>query len=208
MFTGIIQALGSVHSITPQNGGVGGVRLIIDPKDWTPSPTPAQGDSICVNGCCLTYAPADSDNPKLLQFDVITESLQKTNLGLLKPNDPVNLEPALTPTTAMGGHFVQGHIDSQGQISLITNNKDEYRVAIKVTDDFLKFVVPKGSITINGVSLTIASVNTKTNTFDVALIPTTLQLTTFGTAKQGDTANLESDMIARTVVHYLSLVKD
>ncbi len=202
MFTGIIQSLGQVFSIQPQEGGV---RLIIDPKEWPINPWPSHGDSICVNGCCLTYAPKPDDNSAFLQFDVITESLQKTNLGQLAPADPVNLETSLTPTTAMGGHFVQGHIDGQGLVTQIIHTPDDFRVVVQVTDDFLKYLVPKGSVTIDGVSLTIASVATEKKQFEVALIPTTLELTTLGNTKVGHAVNLESDMIARTVVHYLSL---
>lgn len=206
MFTGIITAKGTVVSLTPNSFGV---RLLINPNptgDQLPEAWPAfpsEGDSVAINGCCLTYAPHDGDPSNHLGFDVIKETLDKTSLGRLATGSPVNLELSLTASTPMGGHFVQGHVDSLGRIADIKSTAEECVVTVAAPDELMPFIVPKGSITIDGISLTIARVDTAKKQFAVALIPTTLKLTTLGEANVGDTVNLETDIIARTVVHWL-----
>ena len=203
MFTGIITARGRVMSLKPNDFGV---RLIVDPQNPPTWPSfPKAGDSVAVNGCCLTYAPLDGDNRKHLGFDVIRESLDKTSLGQLAEGSLVNLELSLTPTTAMGGHFVQGHVDGTGTVADVKSSEAEYVLAIEAPASLMQYIVPKGSITIDGVSLTLASVMPSASQFTVALIPTTLELTNLAERKQGDRVNLECDIIAKTVVHYLSL---
>lgn len=201
MFTGIITAQGTIVSHRKSDFGV---RLLIDPgqaHDWSAFPNP--GDSVAVNGCCLTHAPRPEDAKGVLAFDVIQESLSKTSLGNLKEGSRVNLELALTPTTAMGGHFVQGHVDSTGKITNIIASQSEWVITTQVPKALADYLVPKGSITVDGVSLTLAAVDSAKHSFSVALIPTTLKVTTLGSAKVGDIVNIECDMLAKTIVHVM-----
>jgi len=197
MFTGIIATTGRVRSIAPKTGGA---RLLVDPGDWHVAPR--RGDSICVNGVCLTHAPADG-NDGMLRFDIITETLSRSNLGALSVGDRVNLEASLTPDTPMGGHFVQGHVDGLGTVADIRDTAQEWRLTTRIDRTLMPFMVPKGSVAIDGISLTIASVDVAANTFDVAIIPTTLDVTNLGDRKIGDRLNIETDMIVRSVVHVL-----
>jgi len=227
MFTGIVQAIGSVVDITPTDSGI---RLVIDRTNWdTSSCQPALGHSICVSGVCLTVTQFDR---RTLTFDVIAETLAKTTLGQLKPGHHVNLEPAVTPSTPLGGHFVQGHIDGIGHIADLQTDEEDWRLTIQPTpvsqpteqpNNLMDWIIPKGSITVDGVSLTIAAVGEVGGVgetgeskaaggqecfspvrFQVALIPTTRQLTTLGHVKPGDPVNLEADIISKTVVHHLT----
>ncbi|MBI1372956.1 MAG: riboflavin synthase [Phycisphaera sp.] len=202
MFTGIIQATGRVARLTSTDTGV---RLVVDPGDW--SYTPSLGDSVAVSGVCLTYAPHADDAPGCLGFDVIHETLAKTKLGTLAEGDRVNLESCLTPTTPMGGHFVQGHVDTTASVQAIESADGEYRVVVHADAAMMRYIIPKGSIAIDGVSLTIADVDVASHRFAVALIPTTLELTTFSDLKVGDAVNLEADMLVKAVVHNLELVR-
>jgi riboflavin synthase len=137
----------------------------------------------------------------VLSFDVIAETLAKTNLGELKQGDAVNLEPPVTPNQPLGGHFMQGHVDGVGQVTDVQAGKDDYRVTITPPADLMAYIIPKGSIAIDGISLTIAEVHD--DRFEVALIPTTLDLTTLGDTVVGRRVNLEADIISKTVVHQL-----
>lgn len=202
MFTGIVQCIGRV--VTAEANPFG-VRLTVRyPADGL-RPVPGPGDSVAVNGCCLTHAPADAADrqPGRLAFDVIRETLHKTTLGHLKPDDAVNLEPSLTANTPIGGHFVQGHIDATGVITELRRGDDEVRLTIQTPPALTDLIVPKGSIAVDGVSLTIASIDSPENRFTVALIPTTLKLTTLGDAAAGRSVNLEADMLVKTVAHLL-----
>lgn len=201
MFTGLVQQKGSVAGKEQAPGG--GVRLIVECPAFDRLPEP--GDSICVSGCCLTLAePAEeSDGGRTrLAFDVIPESLDRTTLGELETGSAVNLETSCTPTTLMGGHVVQGHVEGVGEIVEI-DETDGYVVRVRPPKDLMPAITPKGSITIEGISLTIADVDVKGGTFSVALIPTTLRETTIGEKGVGSRVNLETDILARTVVHYL-----
>jgi len=206
MFTGIVTAKGSVVSLTPNEFGV---RLVIDPGETKAWPAfPVAGDSVSVSGCCLTHAPGKDTSQGLLAFDVIRETLDKTLLGRLKAGGAVNLELSVTPTTALGGHFVQGHVDGVGTVKAVRLSEMEWVVTIEVpqaSSALVQYLVPKGSVAVDGVSLTLAAVNPKERTFDVALIPTTLTVTTLGALKAGDAVNLECDTIAKTIVHWLNL---
>jgi len=197
MFTGIVQAKGSIASLTPIPAGV---RLTVNRLGWKPAGGLAinHGDSICVSGVCLTVTQF---NDQTLCFDVIPETLEKTKLGRLKTGDYVNLEPSLTASTPMGGHFVQGHVDGLGVVTGINQESGQWRVTVTPPAELMEYIIPKGSITLDGVSLTIASVNG--GSFDVALIPTTLEMTTLAQLKQGDVLNVESDILSRTIVHHL-----
>lgn len=201
MFTGIVQAKGRIASLDP---AAFGVRLVVDRRSWTPPGgyVPGAGDSICVSGVCLTVVAADPGSGTL-NFDVITETLAKTKLGDLRAGDEVNLEPPVTANQPLGGHFMQGHVDGVGRITAVSTDGGEWRVSVQVPGAMRDWIVPKGSVALDGVSLTIASVADDGATFDVALIPTTLQLTTLGTAKAGDRLNIEADILAKTVVQYL-----
>ena len=200
MFTGIVENTGTVVSAAPNAFGV---RLLVDGGAFSHRPAP--GDSIAVNGVCLTHAPKPDDPPAHLAFDVIRETLDRTSLGGLRAGSRVNLEASLRADTPIAGHFVQGHVDATGTVAEVYDGADEWRTTIAVEPALMKFIVPKGSIAVDGVSLTIASVDTAANRFAVALIPTTLELTTLKDRRAGERVNLETDMVVRTVVHYLEL---
>ncbi len=200
MFTGIITGKGRLATLTTNAFGA---RLLIDPAGW--DYPPSHGDSIAINGVCLTHAPHEGDPSGMLVFDVVRETLARTNLGRLAPGSHVNLEASLTADTPIAGHFVQGHVDAVGRVSRVDAGGEEWRLGVTVDPDPLACLAPKGSVAIDGVSLTIASVDIHANAFDVALIPTTLDLTTLGERQVGDHVNIETDMIARTVVHYLQI---
>lgn len=194
MFTGLIQAVGIVLSVEPTPAGV---RLSIDFGEWAHVPSP--GDSICVSGCCLTVAATIG---RAVSFDVIPETLAKTSLGSLLLGARVNLEHAVTPTTLMGGHFVQGHVDGVGVVDLV-DTAGSWRVRVRPPAELMRYIAPKGSVCVEGVSLTIAAVNPAESWFEVALIPTTLAVTTLADLKPGSKVNIEADMFAKQVVHYL-----
>ncbi len=198
MFTGIIQTTGTITEISPQSSGA---RLVIAAPHLDRTPNP--GDSIAVAGCCLTHAPGSDAIDHHLYFDVVHETLRKTKLGTLNPGDLVNLESAVTPTSTFDGHFVQGHIDALAEVTRVDQTEGRYEVHFRTDSQTLPYLTPKGSVTLDGVSLTIASVNVEESTFSVALIPTTLEVTTLERWQPGDTVNVETDILARTVLHYL-----
>ncbi len=193
MFTGIVQTQGQIRTLAPNDFGA---KLTID-RGGLASPV-AHGDSICVSGVCLTAVDITDDT---LSFDVIAETLDKTKLGDLAEGDTVNLEPAVTPNQPLGGHFMQGHVDGVGEIVKVLDTPEEWRTTVRPPAEVMAYIVPKGSVAIDGVSLTIASV--ATDTFDVALIPETLGRTTLGGQREGTRVNLEADILAKTVVHTL-----
>lgn len=208
MFTGLIQTVGTV--VASEARGTAR-RIRINTHDW--GHRPVLGDSISVNGCCLTVAgsPRRGRTGSVLEFDAVAETLGLTTLGRLVPGSRVNLEHACTPTTLMGGHLVQGHVDGVGRVTRV-HRGDDWRVCIGTPPGFMQYVAPKGSITVEGVSLTVAglweSKRPTASGFEVALIPTTLAKTTLGTLKDGDEVNLEADIIAKTVVHWLQVFGD
>jgi riboflavin synthase len=208
MFTGLIQATGTVISLLES---VAATRLEVECAGWPHHPKP--GESIAVDGCCLTVVEAkgSKESPsrsvaggsdgRRMSFDIVPQTLRMTSLGLLKAGDRVNLEHAATPQTLLGGHIVQGHVDGVGVVRQVNQRSNEYRLTIGLPIDLMEFVVPQGSIAIAGVSLTIASVSDES--LDVALIPTTLALTNLGDRHAGDSVNVEVDCIMKTVVHWL-----
>ncbi|MFM9957242.1 MAG: riboflavin synthase [Phycisphaerales bacterium] len=204
MFTGLVQAMGEVRSAELVGPAL---RLAIDPLSWPHRP--AHGASICVNGVCLTHTGTESDQPSrpLLTFDAVAETLARTTLGMLRPGSKVNLEHALRAQDFMGGHTVQGHVDAVGRVEHINPDPGDWRVRFSAPPDAMDCIVPKGSVCIDGVSLTITDTTPGTDTipstFGVALIPTTLELTTLASLRVGDPVNIETDMIARTVVEFL-----
>tara|TARA_R110002111_G_scaffold35272_1_gene69379 strand:- start:646 stop:1323 length:678 start_codon:yes stop_codon:yes gene_type:complete len=201
MFTGIVQAKGRIAGIDRNDFGA---RMRVDGRGW-PDPAiykPAHGDSICVSGVCLTVVQT-SDG--VLGFDVIAETLAKSSLGDLTPGSPVNLEPPVTASQPLGGHFMQGHVDGVGEVTDIKADGEEHRVTITPPAELMAYIIPKGSIAIDGISLTLAEVHD--DRFEVALIPTTLELTTLGDTKVGRRVNLEADIISKTVVHQLQRLR-
>ncbi|MBA3309981.1 MAG: riboflavin synthase [Nocardioidaceae bacterium] len=196
MFTGIVEELGSVVAL--EQGG-DAIRLTVcGPKvmgDVGP------GDSIAVNGCCLTVAEMDG---VAFTADVMAESLDKTALGSLVPGSQVNLERAATPQTRLGGHLVHGHVDGVGRIADRQRSEHWEVVTISVSAELALYLVMKGSIAVDGVSLTVSALTDGAHpTFGVSLIPTTLQLTTLGFKGPGDLVNLEVDVIAKYVERML-----
>ncbi len=191
MFTGIIQHRGRILESRATSAGR---SLTIATEGWEHDIQP--GESIAVNGCCLTVV-----KPNPLCFDVITQTLNVTTLGDLSQGDAVNLEPAVTPTTLLSGHIVQGHVDGVGIIRDIQTTPEDVRVRIVVPDALMDYIVPKGSVAVDGISLTLAEV--VNDGFVVALIPTTLELTTLGEAKVDKRVNLEADLVVKTIIHQM-----
>ncbi len=187
MFTGIVQASGVVRSIRSTGSGV---RLVLD-APGLPGPILA-GASVCVSGVCLTVARSDAQT---IEFDVVAETLSRSTLSSLKPGDRVNLERSLRAADHLDGHIVQGHVDGTAIVSRISS---DHTVTFETTDDLSRYIIPKGSIAVDGVSLTIAGVSG--GQFSVALVPTTLSETTLGNLRVGHRVNIETDILARTVV--------
>ena len=184
MFTGIVEERGRVLSaggrLTIETNGVGDDIAI--------------GDSIAVSGVCLTVASREGGR---LAFDLARETLDKTTLGALAPGDPVNLERPVTLLSRLGGHLVQGHVDGVGTVEPAGPNTGGETMTIRVPDTLRPYVVEKGSIAVDGVSLTVAAVND--GTFTVALVPHTRSVTTLGAVTDGDRVNLEVDVLAKYV---------
>lgn len=200
MFTGIIEQLGTIYALTPTASGL---RLEVAAADW--AYVPARGDSIAINGTCLT-AIAPTNTSGVISFDVVPETLEKTTLGTLRVGDRVNLEHAATMQTLLGGHMVQGHVDGVGEVEAI-ETQNEWRITIRPPRHLMKYLAPKGSICLDGVSLTLAHVVPPTPSaqgfFQVVLIPTTLEKTTLGKWAKGTRMNIEADSMAKTIVNYL-----
>jgi riboflavin synthase len=198
MFTGIVEELGTVAAIEDQGDAV---RLTV--RATTALDGTQLGDSIAVNGCCLTVVAIDGDT---WTADVMQETLDMTSLKGVSPGDRVNLERAMTPDKRLGGHLVQGHVDGVGSVVRRTTSDHWEVVEISLPAELARYVVPKGSITVDGVSLTVVDVEPES--FTVSLIPETLARTTLGTRSPGERVNLETDVIARHVEkllpHYLA----
>jgi riboflavin synthase len=193
MFTGIVEELGVVEGLADQGDAV---RLTVrGPHVMADA---ALGDSVAVNGCCLTVAERDQET---FTADVMRETLDKTALGDLGPGDRVNLERAVTAQTRLGGHIVQGHVDGTGDILARTPSEHWELVEVGLPEDLARYLVAKGSITIDGVSLTVVEVGAGSVT--VSLIPETLKRTTLGLKQVGDRVNLEVDVIAKYVERLL-----
>jgi riboflavin synthase len=196
MFTGLIQAVGEITSLRAREGG--GLRLFVEPRGWNVHLS--LGESIAVSGVCLTLA--DGSGPGRLCFDAVPETLARTTFGRLRIGSKVNLERSLLAGDYLGGHFVQGHIEAVGVVELIAPAPD-YRLRISAPPELMPAIVPKGAVAIDGVSLTAAAADVPTHSFEVALIPTTLAMTTLCRLRPGDLVNLETDIFARTIVNYM-----
>ena len=197
MFTGIVEELGQVRAIAPNSGGA---RLEITAALVTGDAH--VGDSIAVNGCCLTVVElADG----CWAADAVTETLDRTSLGALQVGDPVNLERPVRVEDRLGGHIVQGHVDAVGRLAQRELLPDgSTRMRFTLPKDLMRYVVEKGSITLDGISLTVAALDDATHTVDVAVIPHTLSVTTLGPKGPDDPVNVEVDILAKHVERLLA----
>ena len=197
MFTGIIEEKGEILSIDLHDEGaqivIGSSVVTSDLHD---------GDSIAVNGVCLTAVNSSASSFKA---DVSPETLERTTLGRLAPGSPVNLERAVTPVTRLGGHMVQGHVDDRGTFLSADREGDFWTVKIGFAEWMSKYFVYKGSVAVEGISLTIAAL--EDNYFDIAIIPKTWQLTNLSSLSPGDPVNIEVDVIAKYVERMLGIKK-
>jgi riboflavin synthase len=194
MFTGIVEELGTVAAVEDQGDAI---RLTI--RATTVLEDAGLGDSISVNGCCLTVAERDGDT---WTADVMQETLDKTSLYGVRPGDRVNLERAVTADKRLGGHIVQGHVDDVGTVLSRTPSEHWEIVEISMPTGLARYLVDKGSITVDGVSLTV--VEAGDDSFTVSLIPETLARTTLGTREPGQRVNLEVDVLAKHVERLLA----
>jgi len=193
VFTGIVRELGSVESV---DGGAGGVRVRL--RAAATAEGAALGDSVALNGVCLTVTAVSGE---LLAFDAVPETLRRTSLGRLAAGSPVNVEPALRAGEPLGGHIVQGHVDGVGRVRALEPEGDGRRLIVEAPPEILRYCVEKGSIGVEGVSLTIAALGP--DAFEIALVPHTLEATTLGSLASGDEVNLEVDVIAKYVERLL-----
>jgi riboflavin synthase len=195
MFTGIIEELGRVRSVE-QNGE--NARIVIEASTVTEDTR--HGDSIAVNGVCLTALDVRKDS---FAADVSRETLDRSTLGRLKPGAPVNLERAVTPATRLGGHIVQGHVDARGKFLSATDHGGSWTVRIGYPAEIARYLVFKGSVAVEGISLTIAAL--ADDYFEVAVIPKTWEVTNFSHLRPGDDVNLEVDVIAKYIERIMAL---
>jgi riboflavin synthase len=193
MFTGLVQSLAKVADIVPEPPGV---RLVIrEPKFAAEAQI---GDSIAINGCCLTVVAIEGER---LSFQAGDETLSRTNLGELAAGSAVNLEQSLRAGDAIGGHYVTGHIDAVATVDARQDDADWCTLWFRAPAAQLAQMASKGSVTVDGVSLTL--VNVEENRFSVALIPHTLSMTTLGSRQVGDRVNIETDVLAKYVERQL-----
>jgi riboflavin synthase len=191
MFTGIVEELGSVVGLAWHGEHRSGVLTVRGPLVASDA---KDGDSIAVNGVCLTVTEVAGDD---LSFDVMKETFDRSALGALSPGDPVNLERAVTPATRLGGHIVQGHVDGIATVVSVVPGEAWTDIRFSLPGGLDRYVVPKGSICVDGISLTVVDIDTVS--FAVSLIPTTIARTTLGHKGPGATVNLEVDMVAKYI---------
>jgi len=188
VFTGLIADMGVVEGV---DAGAGGARLRIRSALAVEL---SAGDSVAVNGACLTAASVDGE---VFEADVMNQTLEHTSLGPLRAGDRVNLELPLRAADRLGGHIVQGHVDGTGEVAEVSEDGLARRLVIEVPEELRRYVVERGSVTVDGVSLTVSALTD--SGFEVSLIPETLERTTLGAATEGTPVNLELDVIARYV---------
>ena len=193
MFTGIIEHVGTIESLDLRRDG--GHIAILAPSV---APSLAVSNSIAINGCCLTVVSRDTER---FSADLSGETLSKTSFRELKPGARVNLEQPLTAGKELGGHFVLGHIDNVGRVTHLTAEGDNWWLGVQVPEDFARYIVPKGSVTIDGISLTVA--NWHDGIAEVAVIPFTYERTNIRYLKSGAAVNLEGDILGKYVERYL-----
>lgn len=189
MFTGIIEEIGRVTSLSGAELAIEATTVIEDL---------AEGDSIAVNGACLTAVSYDKNQ---FRVQVSPETFEKTTLGRLKKGDPVNLERAMLPTRRFGGHFVQGHVDGVGEVTGVDDQGAFQLWHFRAPRDVARYLIPKGSVSIDGISLTV--VNPVADVFSVAVIPATLEKTVLPARQPGDVVNMEADMIGKHIYHFM-----
>jgi riboflavin synthase len=190
MFTGIIEQLGMIKSIRKDH------NLIILGIDAGPLAAKVKlGDSVAINGVCLT---ATSKKGKVVSFDLMKETIEKTSLKEVKVGSQVNLELALKVDSRFGGHFVSGHVDECGKILKIERARNWVSYNVSISKSNAKYIVPKGSVTLDGISLTVGALGK--NSFNVYLIPYTLQVTNLGAKRVGDSVNIETDLLAKYIL--------
>lgn len=190
MFTGIVREVGTVEAV--EDAGADARLRVRAPET---AATTAVGDSVSVSGVCLTAVAAAGGS---LAFDVVSETQRRTTIGRLGPGDSVNIEPALRAGEPLGGHIVQGHVDGVGRVRRV----DVEGLEVEAPSGLLRYLVEKGSVAVEGVSLTIAALTA--DGFTVALVPHTVQATTLGALAEGDEVNLEADVLAKHVERLLA----
>ena len=195
MFTGIVAALGTVSEV--EETATGRRIQFEDPLLLNDM---GVGDSIAVNGVCLTAVAVGADR---VAVDVVHESLNRSNLGSLTPGSLIDLERPMAASGRFDGHIVQGHVDGVGTVESIVDEGEAQRVRISLDEDLARYVVEKGSVTVDGVSLTVTAVGTEP-WFEIVLIPHTLDVTVLGLRRQGDKVNLEMDVLAKYVERLMS----
>jgi len=198
LFTGLVAEMGEVLSLKKRDNGA---RLFLDAKSLAQGAV--LGDSISVNGTCLTVVEIKGG---ALAFDISDETLRSTNLGRLTKGTGVNLEPSLRLDSRLGGHFVTGHIDGVGTIRTKARTGDAYKIVIAADDGLTGFLVEKGSVAVDGISLTVVDV--LKDGFSVVIIPHTASLTTIGFKGPGETVNIEVDILGKYVAKFLQKGKD
>jgi riboflavin synthase len=193
VFTGIVREVGRVEAVT---GGAEGVRLVVSAPE-TAAAT-AVGDSVAVSGVCLTAVAVANGT---VAFDAVPETLRRSSLGRVVAGAMVNVEPALRAGEPLGGHLVQGHVDGVGRVRAVEPEGEGRRLEIDASPDLTRYLVEKGSVAVEGVSLTVADLDDEG--FAIALVPHTLAETTLGTLAPGDEVNLEADVLAKYVERLL-----
>jgi len=194
MFTGLIREVGRVAAV---DGGADGVRLTIEAPETARDAR--LGDSIALSGVCLTVVDRTDGR---LAFDAVPETLARSSLQTLEPGSRVNVEPALRAGEPLGGHYVQGHVDGVGRVRSVEPEGDGRRIWVDAPPELMRYVVEKGSVAVEGTSLTVADLDERG--FAVALIPHTLGETTLGEIEPGDPVNLEADVLAKYVEKLLA----
>jgi len=195
MFTGIIEELGRVRSLERRGEGV---RMVVEAR--VVAEGTAEGDSVAVNGVCLTALEVRRDS---FAADGSRETLQRSTLGALRAGSAVNLERAVTPSTRLGGHIVQGHVDARGRFLSADEHGGSWTVRIGYPPELARYLVFKGSVAVEGISLTVAAL--ADDHFEVAVIPKTWAVTNLSSLRPGDPVNLEADIIAKYVERILSV---
>src|ERR687886_1513374 len=194
MFTGIIEELGRVRGVERRGEGA---RLVIEARSVTEGTR--EGDSVAVNGVCLTALDVRRDS---FAADGSRETLQRSTLGALRAGSPVNLERAVTPATRLGGHIVQGHVDARGRFLSAEDHGGSWTVRIAYPPEVARYLVFKGSVAVEGISLTVAALTE--DYFEIAIIPKTWDVTNLSRLRPGDPVNLEADIVAKYVERILS----
>ena len=196
MFTGLIIEMGEITSVKMPSSSA-----VLSLKAREAASSAKLGDSISVNGVCLTVTELQTQNSELF-FDLSDETLRSTNLGRLKKGDRVNLEMSLSPDSKIGGHFVTGHVDAVGTMRSKVTIGDMLKVEIGAPAKVMNFIVEKGSVAVDGISLTVVDV--LNDGFTVVIIPHTARLTTIGFKSTGDTVNIETDILGKYVAKFLN----